>query len=114
MAFSPAVFRAYQSAARHRSPRDQEADVFRHVIGKLRAAKADPGRRGAAVADNCCLWLMVGDLMRDPANAMPPPLRAQIVSVGLALQREMALAEPDLDFLIAVNENIASGLSGAR
>ncbi len=114
MALSPAMVRAYQSAAGHRNPREQEADVFRHVIGVLRAAKADPRRRGGAVADNCRLWLMVGDVMRDPANAMPPPLRAQIVSVGQALQREMALPEPDLDFLIAVNENIAAGLSGAR
>jgi flagellar biosynthesis regulator FlaF len=114
MALNPAAVRAYQSAAGHRTPRDQEADVFRHVTGGLRASKTDPGRRGAALADNCLLWLMVGDLMRDSANAMPPPLRAQIVSVGHALQREMALAEPDLDFLIAVNENIAAGLSGAR
>ena len=114
MAFSPAMLRAYQSAAGHRNPRDQEADVFRLVTGRLRAAKADPGRRGAAVADNSRLWLLVGDLMRDPANALPLPLRAQIISVGQALQREMAMAEPDLDFLIGVNENIASGLSGAR
>lgn len=114
MALNPAAARAYRSAAGHRSPREQEADVFRHVVGALRAAKADPARRGAAVADNFRLWLMVGDMVRDPANALPAPLRAQIVSVSQALQREMALVEPDLDFLIAVNENIASGLSGAR
>ena len=114
MALSSAAVRAYQAAAGHRNLRDQEADVFRHVVGVLRAAKSDPGRRRAAVADNGRLWLLVGDLMRDPANAMPPPLRAQIISVGKTLQREMALEEPDLDFLIAVNENIAAGLSGAR
>ena len=114
MALNLAAARAYRSAAGHRSPREQEADVFRHVVGALRAAKDDPGRRGAAVADNCRLWLMVGDLVRDPANALPPSLRGQLVSVSQALQREMTLAEPDLDFLIAVNENIAAGLSGAR
>jgi len=105
--------RAYQSAAARRDPREQEADVFRRVTGGLRAAKQDPGLRVRAVADNMRLWLMVGDLLRDPANALPAPLRAGIVSVGHALQREMALPEPDLDFLIGVNESITAGLSGA-
>jgi hypothetical protein len=36
-----------------------------------------------------------------------------MVSVGLAVQREMDRAAPDFDFLISVNENIAAGLSGA-
>ena len=38
---------------------------------------------------------MVGDLMRDPLSTLPAPLRAQIISVGLALHREMDLDEPD-------------------
>jgi flagellar biosynthesis regulator FlaF len=49
--------------------------------------------------------------MRDPLNSLPPDLRASIVSVGLAVQREMANDKPDFDFLIAINENIAAGLS---
>jgi flagellar biosynthesis regulator FlaF len=48
--------------------------------------------------------------MQDPANALPAPLRASIVSVGLAVQREMDKAPPDFDFLIAVNEDFAAGL----
>ena len=51
--------------------------------------------------------------MRDPANALPQSLRASIVSVGLAVQREMNRDAPDFDFLISVNENIAAGLSSA-
>ena len=31
--------RAYQSATTHRSQREQEADVFRHAIGALKAAR---------------------------------------------------------------------------
>ncbi len=104
--------RAYQSAAARRDPREQEADVFRRVTGGLRAAKRDPELRVRAVADNMRLWLMVGDLLRDPGNALPAPLRAGIVSVGHAVQRDMAQAEPDLDFLILVNESITAGLSG--
>lgn len=108
-----AAARAYQSQAARRSLREQEADVFRRVTGGLRAAKANPALQGRAVADNVRLWLMLGDVLRDPANALPAELRAGIVSVGQALQREMVLPEPDLDFLIGVNESITAGLSGA-
>ena len=51
--------------------------------------------------------------MRDPLNALPQELRASIVSVGLAVQREMDRDAPDFDFLIAINENIAAGLVGS-
>jgi flagellar protein FlaF len=105
--------RAYQAATNHRSQRDQEADVFRRASGALMAARgADVIRRVQAIADNRRLWISVADLMRDPANALPQDLRASIVSVGLAVQREMDQASPDFDFLIAINENIAAGLSG--
>ncbi len=105
--------RAYQVQAGRRSLREQEADVFRGVNGGLRAAKADPVLQGRAVADNVRLWLMLGDVLRDPANGLPAELRAQIVSVGQALLREMKRPEPDLDFLIHINENFTAGLSGA-
>ena len=105
--------RAYQTAAAHRSQREQEADVFRRASGALKAARdADPIQRSQAIADNRRLWLTVADLMRDPANELPQDLRASIVSVGITVQREMEQAMPDFDFLIAINENIAAGLSG--
>ena len=49
--------------------------------------------------------------MRDPRNALPDELRASIVSVGLAVQREMDRVAPNFDFLISINENFAAGLS---
>jgi len=105
--------RAYETAATHRSQRQQEADVFRRATGALRAAReAGSIPRVQAIADNRRLWITVTDLMRDPLNSLPPDLRASIVSVGLAVQREMANDKPDFDFLIAINENIAAGLSG--
>lgn len=104
---------AYQAAATHRSEREQEADVFRRASGALKAARdAASITRVQAIADNRRLWLTVTDLMRDPSNALPQDLRASIVSVGLAVQREMAREKPDFDFLIAINENIAAGLGG--
>lgn len=104
--------RAYESASTHRSQREQEADVFRRAIGALKSARnADALQRVRALADNRRLWMAVGDLMRDPTNNLPAPLRASIVSVGLAVQREMDRDIPDFGFLIAINENIAAGLS---
>lgn len=103
---------AYQMAAAHRGQREQEADVFRRASGALKAARhADTIRRVQALADNRRLWTTIADLMRDPLNALPPELRASIVSVGLTVQREMERDEPDFDFLISINENIAAGLS---
>jgi flagellar biosynthesis activator protein FlaF len=105
--------RAYQTAATHRSQREQEADVFRRASGALKASRdANAIRRVQAIADNRRLWSVVVDLMRDPTNALPPDLRASIVSVGIAVQREMERDSPDFEFLIAINENIAAGLSG--
>ena len=104
---------AYAAAATHRSQREQEADVFRRANGALKSARdAGPLQRVRAIADNRRLWLTVSDLMRDPLNALSVDLRADIVSVGLAVQREMDRDSPDFDFLIAINENIAAGLAG--
>ncbi len=49
--------------------------------------------------------------MHDPLSTLPAPLRAQIISVGLAVQREMDNEEPNFDYLITINEHIAAGLS---
>ncbi|HTB44070.1 MAG TPA: flagellar biosynthesis regulator FlaF [Acetobacteraceae bacterium] len=106
--------RAYEAAATHRSQREQEADVFRRAIGALKAARnGNALQRVRALADNRRLWMTVHDLMRDPDNNLPSELRAAIVSVGITVQREMDLDTPNFDFLIAINENFAAGLSGA-
>jgi flagellar biosynthesis regulator FlaF len=107
------AIQAYKSASRYRSQRDQEADVFRHAIAGLRNARgASQIKQVRALADNRRLWMMVVDLMRDPGNALPEPLRASIVSVGLSVQREMDQETPDFDFLVSINEEIAAGLAG--
>ena len=109
---SQAATRAYQTAASHRSLREQEADVFRRASGALKAARQDgTTNQVQAIADNRRLWATVSDLMRDPANPLPTDLRASIVSVGIAVQREMTRDNPDLDFLISINDNIAAGLA---
>ena len=109
-----AASRAYGAASVHRSVRQQEADVFRMTTARLRTARGDgPMARVRALADNRRLWMTVSDLMRDADNGLPVELRASIVSVGLAVQREMDRDEPDFDFLISINQHLAEGLSAA-
>jgi flagellar biosynthesis regulator FlaF len=104
---------AYAASASHRSARAQDADIFRRANAAMReGAGASAIGRARALADNLRLWRTVLDLMRDPANPLPAPLKAGIVSVGLTVQREMQQPVPNFEFLISINENIAEGLSG--
>ena len=105
--------RAYAAASVNKTTRQQEADVFRLVIGRLQAARnAGPIERVRALADNRRLWTLVSDLLRDSSNSLPPETRAGMVSIGLTVQREMDADEPNFDFLITINKHIADGLSG--
>lgn len=105
--------RAYQARSADRNPREQEADVFRRATAALRQAQAgEQIDLVRAVADNRLLWSTLVLLLRDPQNAMPPPLRGSIISVGMAVQRELDTDEPDLSFVIGINEQITAGLCG--
>ena len=107
------AIQAYKTASLYRSQRDQEADLFRTANAELKAARgAGPIQQIRALADNRRLWITILDLMRDPSNTLPQPLRASIISVGLAVQRDMEQESPDFEFLVSINENIAAGLSG--
>jgi flagellar biosynthesis regulator FlaF len=107
------IVRAYGAARAARDPREQEADVFRRVTGGLRAAQQHDGSaKVRAVADNRRLWLAVESALADPANQLPPAMRAGLISLGRAVQREMDQGEPDIAFLIEVNEQVADGLVG--
>jgi flagellar biosynthesis regulator FlaF len=108
------ALKAYATSAAARDPREQEAEVFRRTNALLRhGQKVGGAARARAFADNARLWTTVIDLLQDPENALPAPLRAAIVSVGLAVQRELRKDAPDVGFLLTVNENIAAGLTSA-
>ena len=110
-----AARRAYGATAAALDPREREADVFRRVIGALRAATAEDGlARARAMADNRRLWLAVDAAVQHPANLLPEALRANLLSLARSVQREMEAPAPDLAFLIEVNEQIASGLAAPR
>lgn len=103
----------YGATQQTRSLREQEVDVFRRVNFALKAAlNGDPIERARAVADNRRLWLAIESAMLHPANQLPEALRASIVSLGRTVQREMATGEPDLPFLINMNDQMILGLSG--
>jgi flagellar biosynthesis regulator FlaF len=107
--------KAYAAVSSVRSLREQEADVFRRVIGSLKIAReptATPIQIARAIADTRLLWSQVEILMSDDSNRLPIELRASIISVGKAVDREASSDSPDLNFLIDINENIAAGLSG--
>ena len=113
MTLAHTAARAYQVAAESRSVREQEADLFRYANAVLRTSRsATPIARVRAIADNKRLWSLVNILVRDESNQLPTALRAQIASLGLAVMRELDRPEPDFDFVIGINENIAAGLSG--
>ena len=106
--------RAYQMSSDSRSLRAQEADIFHRANGALRTAIGGTDvDRVRAVADNRRLWLTVLGLVQDPGNQLPMPVRVSLVSVGRSVQREMDGPSPDLDFLIAVNENVSAGLAAS-
>ena len=104
--------RHYRAAAVSRSLREREADIFRRATGGLRASR-DAGLvdQARALADNRRVWNMVRVLVRDPENQLDSALKGALVSITLAVQREMDSPAPDFDFLITVNENITAGLS---
>lgn len=105
--------RAYASAASNRTPRELEADIFRTVIARLQASRETSAiARVRALADNRRLWTTVTDLVRDDRNPLPPETRAGIISIGQTVQREMDSDEPNFEFLISINRNMADGLSG--
>jgi flagellar biosynthesis regulator FlaF len=110
----PDILRAYRAARAARDPREQEAEVIRRVTFGLRAALDQTGpARMRAVADNRRLWLAMESALVDPSNRLPAPMRAGLVSLGRAVQREMDGPSPDIAFLIEVNEQVATGLLGA-
>ncbi len=112
MSTSNQAAQAYRAASRYRSQRAREADVFHYAIAALKGAKgAESIQKVRALADNRRLWMTVSDQLRDPANALPEPLRASILSVGATVQREMENENPDFDFLISVTQHITAGLA---
>lgn len=101
-----------------RAMRAQERRALDQVIEKLRvAATTGPGSRETVTAlfDLRSLWGAFLDDLNSPENALPAPLRAGIISIGIWVNREIERvrsgATGDLAPLIEINEIIRDGLN---
>jgi flagellar biosynthesis regulator FlaF len=110
-----AAMRAYGAALSARSQREQEAEIFTILAGRLRAALRAPEGLAPvrAVADARRVFTAVEALVIHASNPLPQELRAAIATVaGRALQ-EVGADEPDLDFLASIAEDLAAGLAAS-
>ena len=70
-------------------------------------------RRVRAIAEARRLWLHTATLCADPDNHLPQVLRAQIISVALAILREIDGESPNVAWLAEITRTIAEGLRDA-
>ena len=107
--------RAYATSYQHRSVREQEGDIFRQANAALaRVQEGGAINRARALADNDRLWSAVVDLVKDPQNRLPVGLKGSIVSVGLTVLRDLRSDEPDIGFVMSMNDSMATALSMKR
>ena len=105
--------RGYGATQRVRTLREQEADVFRRINYGLKAAlNSDAIDRARAISDNRRLWFAIEAALVNPENQLPETTRLGIMRLGRGVQREMENPEPDIDFLININDQMIAGLSG--
>jgi len=108
-----------QATTRSESPRDLEYRLFGQVTRALMHAqtvdKSDLAMRIDALDWNRRLWSTLATDCSDPKNLLNGPLRAQIISISLFVNRHSsAVMRGDDDFttLIDINRSIMQGLSG--
>ena len=111
---------AYTAAtARAESPRDLEYRLFGQVTRALVQAsevpETDLTTRIDALDWNRRLWSTLAGACADPANALGGPMRAQIISLSLFVNRHSSAVmrgEESFQDLIDINRMIMQGLSG--
>lgn len=108
-----------QAAARAEAPRETEYRLFGQVTRALiQAAELpveDTKGRVDALDWNRRLWSALASDCSDPANQLPMPLRAQIISLSLWVSRHTSAVirrEEEFDPLIDINKIMMAGLSG--
>lgn len=111
---------AYQQAAqRAENPREAEYRLFGQVTRALMAAaeveRADLRARMDALDWNRRMWSALAADCAEPANGLPMPVRAQLISISLWVGRHTSAVmrgEEEIADLIDVNRIIMQGLSG--
>ena len=113
--------RAYQQAAqRTENPRDAEfrlfAQVNRALVDASNAPEGDLRKRMDALDWNRRLWSALATDCSSPTNSLPAPVRAQIISLSLWVNRHTSLVmrkEDDFEPLIDINRMMMQGLSSS-
>lgn len=108
-----------QAAARAENPREAEYRLFGQVTRALMQAADLPDTdikgRIEALDWNRRLWSALASDCSDPANQLPIPLRAQIISLSLWVSRHTSSVirrEEEIEPLIDINRIMMNGLSG--
>ena len=110
--------RAYQQAAtRAEAPKDTEYRLFGQVTRALIAASEAPisdlATRIDAIDWNRRLWTTLALDCSEPGNALPPQVRANIISLSLFVGRhssEVMRGEDDFETLIEINKIMMQAL----
>ncbi len=111
--------RAYQQTQQASlSGRELEAMAFTRAALKLEDAKKlvdNPPEFGKALRFNHLLWTIIQADIVEPANKLPPEIKANIMSLSIFVDKQTAKAlrtrnPADLDTLVNINHNLAAGL----
>ncbi|GEO81004.1 flagellar biosynthesis regulator FlaF [Pararhodospirillum oryzae] len=111
--------KAYQQTQKaNLTPREVEAMAFTKAAVMMDEARTDPTNKTAfsqALRFNHLLWTIIQADITEPANTLPPELKANIMSLSLFVDRQTTLAlrtgdVTELEILISVNRNLAAGL----
>ena len=110
------------------SGRGLEREVLLRVTARLDAARSAPPETSpygsasgaaalaAALVENRRLWCALATDLASPANALPPPVRASLISLAAFVERHsgrVLAGEAAPDILIAINRNVIAGLGAA-
>lgn len=107
-----------QAAAKTESPRQAEYRAFAAVTRGLIDAGSLPeteiARRADALAANRRLWSLLASDCAAEGNALPAPLRAQIISLSLFVDRHSRVVMREgasVDVLVEINRMMMQGLA---
>src|SRR5262245_144357 len=107
-----------QQQKRNLSPREVEAMAFTKAALMLEDAKKvtnNINEFAKALRFNHLLWTIIQADLTEPANQLPPEIKANVMSLSIFVDKQttkaMRSSQPtDLDILITINRNLAAGL----
>lgn len=110
---------AYASAAPIRTGRDTEYAVFARVTHRMKSVdeedKSSFGQLAHAVTDNQRLWGTLAEDLMHEGNALPLPLKAQLVGLSEFVRKHslrILEGKASVAPLIDINTSIMRGLRG--